>query len=342
MKTKEFFKNFKPNALTIILVWSIVLIYRSLDYYTNFLRSDTQKVIIYLAIIYTIVNFIEGILYPKRKKENSKGQAVFEVIKITLKNIKDIIKNPQIKKLQDINKKQKNLSLFVLVKFFFLPLMLNFLFGNFYSILNGIEELSNITNLATLNSFNQLIFPIIISFIFFIDTLYFAFGYATEGKSLKNKLKSVEPTLFGWAVALICYPPFNGTFTNYISWFPKTNVIASTVTKTFFLKISIIFFLLIYLSATLALGAKSSNLTNRGIVSRGPYKIIRHPAYISKNISWWIMVIPIISIKVFTSVLIWSIIYHLRAITEERHLMQDEDYVEYCKKVKYKYIPFIY
>jgi protein-S-isoprenylcysteine O-methyltransferase Ste14 len=313
-----------------------------LDYYVNFLRADTQKVIVYLAIIYTIINLIEMVFYPKRKKENSKGLAVFEVITITLKNIRKIIKNPQIKKLQKINKKQKNLSLFILVKFFFLPLMLNFLFGNFYSILNGVGRISNVQSLTTLNSFNQLIFPLLISFIFFIDTLYFAFGYATEGKSLKNKLKSVEPTLFGWAVALICYPPLNSTFTNYISWFPQTNVIASTITRTFFLKIFIIFFLLIYLSATLALGSKSSNLTNRGIVSRGPYKIVRHPAYISKNISWWIMVIPIISIKVFASVLAWSVIYHLRAITEERHLMQDVDYREYCKKVKYRYIPFIY
>ena len=342
MKTVEFFKRFKPNALTIILVWAIVLIYRSLDYYVNFLRADTQKVIIYLAIIYTIINLVDGIFYSKRKKENSKGQAIFEVITITIKNLIEIVKNPRIKELQNISKKQKNLSLFVLVKFFFLPLMLNFLFGNFYSILNGVGRILNAPNLTTLNSFNQWIFPLIISFIFFIDTLYFAFGYAAEGKLLKNKLRSVEPTLLGWAVALICYPPLNGTFTNYISWFPQTNVVSSTITKTFFLKISIIFFLLIYLSATLSLGAKSSNLTNRGIVSRGPYKIIRHPAYISKNISWWIMVIPIISIKVFASVLAWTTIYHLRTITEERHLMQDPDYVEYCKKVKYRYIPFIY
>lgn len=342
MKVKEFLKRFKPNALTIILVWSIVLIYRSLDYYTNFLRKDTQAIIILLAIIYTSINLIDGIFYSKRKKENSKGQAIFEVLKITIKNLISIIKNPQIKKLKDINQKQKNLSLFVLVKFFFLPLMLNFLLGNFYSVKNGISELPTITTLINLNSFNQLIFPILISLIFFIDTLYFAFGYASESKSLKNKLRSVEPTLLGWAVALVCYPPFNNTFTKYVGWFPQTNVFASTITKTFFLKASIIFFLLIYLSATLALGAKSSNLTNRGIVSRGPYKIVRHPAYISKNISWFIMILPIISLKVLMSFLAWSTIYHLRTITEERHLSQDQDYREYCKKVKYRYIPFIY
>jgi len=98
----------------------------------------------------------------------------------------------------------------------------------------------------------------------------------------------------------------------------------------------------IYVSATLALGPKSSNLTNRGIVTRGPYSIIRHPAYISKNLVWWITLLPILSWTAILSMGIWSTVYHLRSVTEERHLGKDPDYQEYCKKVKYRYIPGIY
>ncbi len=39
---------------------------------------------------------------------------------------------------------------------------------------------------------------------------------------------------------------------------------------------------------------------------------------------------------------VWTIIYHLRTITEENHLGKDPDYQEYIKKVKYRYIPGVY
>jgi protein-S-isoprenylcysteine O-methyltransferase Ste14 len=38
----------------------------------------------------------------------------------------------------------------------------------------------------------------------------------------------------------------------------------------------------------------------------------------------------------------WGTIYFLRALTEEKFLMRDPDYVAYCRKVKYRFIPGIY
>ncbi|MFC2138473.1 methyltransferase family protein, partial [Bacteroidota bacterium] len=178
--------------------------------------------------------------------------------------------------------------------------------------------------------------------IFLIDTLYFAFGYSVESKSLNNKIRSIEPTALGWVVALICYPPFNSMFTRYTNWHADIYILLSNSITTFIIKILILTLFLFYISATLSLGTKCSNLTNRGIITRGPYSIVRHPAYISKNIAWWIAIIPIISWTTAISMFIWSSLYHLRAITEERHLSQDPEYLRYCKKVKYKYIPYIY
>ena len=100
----------------------------------------------------------------------------------------------------------------------------------------------------------------------------------------------------------------------------------------------------VYVWASVALGFKASNLTNRGIVAKGPYKYVRHPAYASKNLSWWIMAIPFIISQGAVAVLGMAIVtfgYFLRALTEERHLSMDPDYVEYCKKVKYMFIPGI-
>jgi len=35
-------------------------------------------------------------------------------------------------------------------------------------------------------------------------------------------------------------------------------------------------------------------------------------------------------------------IYTVRALTEERHLMKDPEYRAYCKKVKYRFIPGVF
>ncbi len=37
----------------------------------------------------------------------------------------------------------------------------------------------------------------------------------------------------------------------------------------------------------------------------------------------------------------WNLLYILRAITEERHLGKFEEYREYIKKVKYRFIPWV-
>jgi len=206
--------------------------------------------------------------------------------------------------------------------------MINFFFGNF----NYLK--------ALIDHFNW--YPFALTLIFTLDTLIFAFGYTFEFKSLKNVVKSVEPTLFGWFVALICYPPFNSWTGNYIPWGANDHVTFWNPTITIILRILLIFFLVIYLWASIALGPKASNLTNRGIVTRFPYSIIRHPAYISKNTIWWLTMLPIISWQFALGMLFWTVIYFFRAITEERHLLKDHDYVKYCKKVKWRFIPYIY
>jgi protein-S-isoprenylcysteine O-methyltransferase Ste14 len=42
------------------------------------------------------------------------------------------------------------------------------------------------------------------------------------------------------------------------------------------------------------------------------------------------------------SLLTWSFIYYLRAITEEKHLSLDPNYIKYKQEVKYKFIPKIF
>jgi len=132
------------------------------------------------------------------------------------------------------------------------------------------------------------------SFILFSDVFFFTFGYLIEIPALKNTIRSVEPTFLGWFVALICYPPFNSNLTGIIGWYSSDFPQFQNNFAQIFFPTLILIFMGIYSWASVALGWKASNLTNRGIVSHGPYKYIRHPAYICKNIAWWIGGIPII------------------------------------------------
>ena len=50
----------------------------------------------------------------------------------------------------------------------------------------------------------------------------------------------------------------------------------------------------------------------------------------------------LISLTPILSLMAWSSIYYMRAITEERHLALDPEYRVYMQKVKYRFLPGIY
>jgi protein-S-isoprenylcysteine O-methyltransferase Ste14 len=237
---------------------------------------------------------------------------------------------------------EKTVVLFALVKLFFLPMMLNFLFENFESFKHGFMAIGSSGHPFSLQAFNQYIFPVMLTFLFFIDVAYFTFGYLGEAGFLKNTVRSVEPTLLGWTVALACYPPFNNTVSNFTSYSPNEYIGVSSQYRTFILHMAILLLLAVYAAASVALGAKASNLTNRGIVSRGPYGWVRHPAYTAKNLAWWVAILPVFSYAAVLSMLLWSSIYFMRAITEERHLLADPEYREYAARVRYRFIPGVW
>jgi len=335
--------NIKKSLLhyitNLVFIWLGILLYRTNKYYLGFLREDTQAILLFLALAYTAVGFPYH-LVSTHKGHESKGYKVISMIFRMLKDFKKYIDDfVSGNELPKISKEEKRDLLFLLVKLFFLPIMINFVLGNFYSSQYQYNLLKPRSSFSITN-FNDYYYPFLISFFFLIDTAFFTFGYAIESKLLKNQVKSVEPTFLGWAVALICYPPFNQILGWYTPWY--SNDYFKLGNWTFFARVIVILLLAIYVWATIALGAKASNLTNRGIVAKGPYRFIRHPAYISKNLVWWVTALPVMSIAAFLGLSLWTFIYFMRAITEERHLMQDDDYKEYMQKVKYRFIPGIF
>jgi len=96
----------------------------------------------------------------------------------------------------------------------------------------------------------------------------------------------------------------------------------------------------VFVCASISLGFKASNLTNRGIVKNGPYRFVRHPAYSAKLALWYIQ--GIFFGRFCLGLLLgFTLIYFLRAWTEERHLSMDPGYIEYKKSVRWRFIPGI-
>jgi protein-S-isoprenylcysteine O-methyltransferase Ste14 len=185
---------------------------------------------------------------------------------------------------------------------------------------------------------------LIYNFIFIVDCGYALVGYLIELRWLGNKTRSVEPTGLGWACAIFCYPPFNNILGTYFPFQDRAQEwpLLSTSSAHLTIRVLIIIFFSIYAAATVAFGAKFSNLTNRGIVSRGPYAIIRHPAYTTKCIAWWLEHITRMTPQTALGLIGVCSVYACRAWTEERHLSQDPEYRAYKKKVKWAAIPGLF
>ena len=317
--------NFGSDLVIILLA---LLVYRTLGYYTEFLRSETQDALVYLAGFY-IVFGLPYFLFLVPKDHNSKGVAVGRLARRTVRL-----------RLFAPTTQEKVSVLFLFVKFFFLPLMINFVFDNYFSVTNNMQNLSWGGNFMVF--FNDHLYIFLLTSFFLVDTVFFAFGYALESRHLRNSVVSVESTFLGWAVALISYPPFNSFAGQVFQWGASDFADFGSLEMNFAVRLLVVALTFVFLAATISLGTKCSNLTNRGIVSRGPYRYVRHPAYLMKLASWWLLSIPLMSIPVFVGMGFWTVIYFLRAWTEERHLSKDENYLKYKEKVRHMFIPKVF
>jgi protein-S-isoprenylcysteine O-methyltransferase Ste14 len=241
----------------------------------------------------------------------------------------------------------------LLLKFFFAPLMINWCLIHIANLVGSLLQLTAAidNDLSGRVLFDTSLFWAVFQLILFVDTLLFTLGYIIELPALGNRIRTVDPTFFGWFICLICYPPFNEFTMRFLEWrssdFPhfENDVVHLAVNVTLLIALAI------FSWASIALGFKASNLTNRGIVTRGPYAFVRHPAYAAKNLVWWLGALPTIGMTLaegswrataYTLLALfgWTTIYALRAITEERHLsMTDNGYLQYAAKVRWRFIP---
>ncbi|WP_183704614.1 isoprenylcysteine carboxylmethyltransferase family protein [Rhizobium sp. BK049] len=180
--------------------------------------------------------------------------------------------------------------------------------------------------------------------VFLLDVILAAGGYIATFKLFGWHVRATETTALGWLVCLICYEPFfpaiSHAFVPYGDGPGWESAIREGSAVFILWSAAMLFCALIYVWATIAFGPRFSNLTHRGIITSGPYRFIKHPAYISKNIAWWLFAAPSFIASGFAEGLaragmlaIVTLIYIMRARAEERMLSLDPAYRDYAERV---------
>lgn len=240
----------------------------------------------------------------------------------------------------------KQIVLTFLLKLLFIPIMFHGV--TFYSELiyeifvlfaqNGVPE-------STLVEWiNNVIFPLYVYITLWYALSVYLFGYCVESERIGSKIKSIDTTFFGWIVTIICYTPLYELVFYVIPKGDQDFAFFKNEEITALVRVFIMIVILFKTWTIYTLGTKSSNLTNRGIVTHGAYRWVRHPHYLAKIIVWWICLLPSgwLHPWLFGGMVFWTMIYVLRALTEEDHLKKDIDYQDYMKKVKWRFIPGVY
>jgi len=218
-----------------------------------------------------------------------------------------------------------------LIKGFFLPLMFSYMCNDLGRFLPY--------DFGKLSGFNFW-FDFVHDFLFFIDVGLVSMGYLMSLRVSDTHFRSAEPTMLGWTVALVCYEPFWLLIGRQYLAFDKGNTWGAWLWNSPVLYgiwgTMILVLTAIYVWATVVFGARFSNLTHRGIITNGPYRWTKHPAYVAKNLSWWMIAVPFIpqgslgeTLRPCLMLLGVNGIYLLRAKTEEWHLSRDPVYVAY-------------
>lgn len=81
---------------------------------------------------------------------------------------------------------------------------------------------------------------------------------------------------------------------------------------------------------------------NRGVKSSGAYLFVRHPIYLGYILSLAAFTINNYSWQNLMMLVLIILVLAIRILFEERILIKDEDYKKYCKKVKYRLLPWIF
>jgi protein-S-isoprenylcysteine O-methyltransferase Ste14 len=174
------------------------------------------------------------------------------------------------------------------------------------------------------------------------ELVFVSAGYACACRLFNSQIRVVESTLLGWFIALISYAPLLGLiYTNFFGYRGGNTSwkiwLAGNDPLLMVWGAVLLALLLVHMWGDACFGVRFSNLTNRGIITNGPYRFMKHPAYFSKSLRWWLVSAPFATTAGWDEALRYSLMlagvniaYAVRCYTEERLLSSDPNYVAYA------------
>lgn len=218
------------------------------------------------------------------------------------------------------------------IKGFFLPIMFFYLTANLRDV--GALHIWFQGDLVTITRRLMLLSIV-------LELVVVCVGYTLTLRLFDAHIRSTNPLLWGWLVTLACYEPFNHVLSGRIlvreigaPWYET--ILSYPLLSLPWLALLLLSFG-IWVWATCSFGLRWSNLTNRGVVTCGPYRYTKHPDYVSKSIFFWLTAVPFMTdapasarVAATLSLIVTNIIYFARARAEEVHMSEDPDYVTYA------------
>jgi protein-S-isoprenylcysteine O-methyltransferase Ste14 len=173
-------------------------------------------------------------------------------------------------------------------------------------------------------------------------------GYIFSLRLLNTHTRAIDHSWLGWATLLICYKPLHAGVVAWLKYHPLKNALPAgtqawaflfhdNLTLMFLVGSGIVLSELIHWWGESILGIRSSNITHRGIITNGPFRLLRHPVYFGKCVGWFLIAMPMLmgdtaleSLRLTMLFGFTCLIFYLRSIVEERLLSCDPDYVTYA------------
>lgn len=169
------------------------------------------------------------------------------------------------------------------VKGFFLPLMFVYLTNDLVQLQRDLDGAAPTTFMGAYDQLYRLGY--------LVDLAFTVVGYTFTLKLLDTHARSIEATAYGWAVCVLCYQPFWSVIGRQYLAYDDDGLMWGPALEghpglQYVWGGAILALVWIYAWATVTFGLRFSNLSHRGVFTSGPYRWTKHPAYLSKNVSW--------------------------------------------------------
>lgn len=347
---KPDFARLLKRALVRYLVWLPIFYiaahaYRMVPYYNSPAAQPVLyffDVMLKLYLVGGLPYFLLTLIFKSSRVEDYYDPAVRIIHMLRQTLYRPFLNNGRLSPLRVLKKRyNRKVLLNLVMRAYFIPIMVHQVYVN----------MNQAVSIAT-NRFNDYNFLSVLlwltAILWLCDVINASVAYSIESRWLENRTRSIDLTLTGWAVCLFCYYPLNnvtGSLFPFAYSIVNSNPGSLLVPELGFLyavKILELSLLVLHIYIDVSLGTSVANISLKKLQTTGPYGVVRHPGTTTKLAFWFLIsacYAAFWSWPIILGQLAWSTLYVARAFTEERHLRQHEEYREYMKKVRYRFIP---